>query len=127
MQPKMFGVLRVLKNVLPGSILSGEKARKKSFPTRKVVLSSSGSTSSAVVPGYVVLSSTMSWPACRYWRICLVADKIKEMSGSRLLLKGVGTQMLTLSTSRKKLESRVGVNRLVLIASAIVLSETSPM
>src|SRR4030095_6676312 len=127
MPPTIFGVLWVLNEVLPGSILSGEKARKKSVPTRKPELSSSGKISSSVVPGYVVLSKTMSCPACKYVRIFSVADSIKEMSGSRLLLNGVGTPMLQVSTSRHELEYAVGGNRPFCIGPAMVLSDTSPM
>src|SRR2546425_9497613 len=41
---------------------SGENARQKSSPTFSPLSSSIGSRSSRVVPGYVVLSSTISWP-----------------------------------------------------------------
>src|SRR5438093_4093059 len=54
--------LRVLNRSLPGSTRSGENARKKSSPTLSPVDSSDGSISSRVVPGYVVDSSTTSWP-----------------------------------------------------------------
>ncbi len=51
MPPTTLGVLRVLYFGLPGSTRSGEKARKKSSPTLRPVLSSAGSISSRVVPG----------------------------------------------------------------------------
>jgi hypothetical protein len=63
MPPTTFGMLRVVKVALPGSTRSGEKARKKSRPALRPLSSSFGWTSSSVVPGYVVLSRTISWPA----------------------------------------------------------------
>src|SRR2546427_1791885 len=92
MPPTTLGVLRVFQAGLPGSTRSGEKARKKSFPPLSPVLSSAGSISSRVVPGYVVDSSTTSWP-CR--RVCfteLVAASTKLTSGSLVLDSGVGTR-----------------------------------
>ena len=62
MPPTTLGVLRVPYFGLPGSTRSGENARKKSSPTFRPVLSSAGSISSRVVPGYVVDSRTISWP-----------------------------------------------------------------
>ena len=49
--PTTFGMFFVWNFGLPGSTRSGEKQRKKSFPTFSPDFSSIGSTSSSVVPG----------------------------------------------------------------------------
>ena len=68
-----------------------------SVPTRRPEDSSSGITRSRVVPGYVVDSSTISWPG---WSTCardFAAASSGPRSGSRFSVKGVGTQMMTAS------------------------------
>ena len=62
MPPTTLGVFRVPYVGLPGSTRSGLKARKKSSPTVRPVLSSAGSRISRVVPGYVVLSRMIACP-----------------------------------------------------------------
>jgi hypothetical protein len=75
--PMTFGVLYVVQSFLPGSTRSGEKARKKSFPTSSPALSLSiGSRISRVVPGYVVDSRTITIPACMYFASSSVAEII---------------------------------------------------
>ena len=49
--PTTFGTLWVWNVGLPGSTRSGENARKKSRPALRPVASSSGCTTSSVVPG----------------------------------------------------------------------------
>ena len=49
--PTTFGVLRRVKSVRPGSTRSGEKATLSPSPTRRPRCSSSGTSSSRVVPG----------------------------------------------------------------------------
>jgi hypothetical protein len=49
--PITFGVVRVVQSTRPGSTRSGENARWKSRPARRPVRSSTGATSSRVVPG----------------------------------------------------------------------------
>jgi hypothetical protein len=74
--PTTFGIARRGVVVLPGSSRSGEKATRSSAPSsgaaaavparstlRPLSDSSIGTTSSFVVPGQVVLSSTISCPA----------------------------------------------------------------
>ena len=49
--PMTFGVVAVVQSTRPGSTRSGEKARWKSRPARSPERSSTGATSSRVVPG----------------------------------------------------------------------------
>ena len=65
--PTTLGVLPVWNRGLPGSTRSGLNARNTSLPTVRPDCSSIGLSSSRVVPGYVVLSSTINWPAWT-WR-----------------------------------------------------------
>ena len=58
--PTTFGMFLVVYFSLPGSTRSGEKARKTSFPTLNPFPSTIGPRISSVVPGYVVLSRTIS-------------------------------------------------------------------
>jgi hypothetical protein len=66
MPPTTFGVFFVWYTGLPGSTRSGLNARKTSCPTVYPSSSSVGWSSSRVVPGYVVLSSTISRPVCAF-------------------------------------------------------------
>src|SRR6184192_3491885 len=84
---------------LPGSMRSGEKARKNSWPTVSPAAAKRGSSTSSVVPGYVVDSSTMSWPARRMRATSSVAATMWEMSGSLDFPSGVGTQMMMASAA----------------------------
>ncbi len=72
--PTTLGTLWVWNVGLPGSTRSGEKARKKSTPALSPVASSSGCTTSSVVPGYVVDSRITSIPG---WR-CSAIDSTAE-------------------------------------------------
>jgi hypothetical protein len=65
MPPTIFGVLRSPNSSFPGSIRSGENARAKSRPADSPEVSRIGLTSSSVVPGYVVDSSTTREPGDR--------------------------------------------------------------
>ncbi len=60
--PTTLGMVLVLWLLLPGSSRSGEKARNTSSPTLQPPASRIGCTTSRVVPGQVVDSSTTSWP-----------------------------------------------------------------
>ena len=59
--------------------------------------SSMGPMWSRVVPGYVVDSSTIRWPARRWGAIDSVAAVMNERSGSRFSVSGVGTHTITSS------------------------------
>ena len=96
---------------LPGSSRSGENASRKSVPQRSPPASRIGLHSSSVVPGYVVLSSTTSWPFRRLAAIALVVSSTAVRSGSRDLSSGVGTQMMITSASRSRVKSAVASNR----------------
>ena len=79
---------RVAQRVVgaPGSTRSGEKARLMSSPTRSPDASSSGTSRSRVVPGYVVDSSTISWPG---WTTC-ASDLAAASSGPEVGLAVLG-------------------------------------
>ena len=102
MPPTTFGTVLVVQSVRPGSTRSGENARWKSFPaSRPDSRSRIGSTSPRVVPGYVVDSSTTSWPARSRLPISAAASRTIDRSGSRCLESGVGSAMRIASTSRR--------------------------
>ena len=82
---------------LAGSMRSGEKARKKSTPTRAPRAWNIGSSSSSVVPGYVVDSRITSWPGRKWAATFSAAATTNEMSGSFDFRSGVGTQMMITS------------------------------
>jgi len=108
MPPMTFGVLRIEKSRLPGSTRSGENTRKKSLPHFRPPLSRIGSTTSSVVPGYVVLSSMMSCLFLRCFNIVFAASTTYDRSGSLNFEKGVGTQMKitsAFSSSEKSAEA----------------------
>ena len=67
--------------------------------------SSTTRNSSSVVPGYVVDSRTTKAPFARCGAIARPVSRINERSGSRFLFSGVGTQMMTASTSLMRLKS----------------------
>src|SRR5436853_2018300 len=119
-------MLDVLYFGLPGSTRSGEKQRKKSCPTFKPAFSSIGSTTTSVVPGYVVDSKITSVPALKYLAISLHADTIKLMSGSLVLRSGVGTQMFTVSSSSTAEKSLVARNLPASTRGFSVALDTSP-
>ena len=77
-----------------------------------------GLTSSSVVPGYVVDSSTMSWPGRILGTMARAVAWMKELSGSRWRPSGVGTQMRIASQSRRRSRSVVAVKRPLLAAAA---------
>src|SRR5487761_2151754 len=108
--PTTFGMLSVWNRALPGSTRSGEKHRKKSRPTLKSGFSSICSSSSSVVPGYVVDSRMTRRPGCAYSAIFSVAATMKLMSGSLVFRNGVGTQMLIVSSSEMIEKSVVAVS-----------------
>ena len=94
---------------MPGSTRSGLNAMKTSSPTTKPRVVNDGSSTSRVVPGYVVLSSTTSMPA---WacRVAVSAAEITyDMSGSRVFDSGVGTAMEIASVSPSRVSSVVAV------------------
>ena len=84
---------------MAGSIRSGEKARNTFSPTRPPRASSIGSSSSSVVPGYVVDSRMTSWPGRKWVETSSAAAITYEMSGSFDFRSGVGTQMTITSLS----------------------------
>ena len=97
--PTTLGVFLVWNFSLPGSTRSGEKQRKKSSPTLSPDSCSFGRRISRVKPGNVVDSSTMSMSLCRWGLSASAAIMMKPLSGSLVLLSGVGTQMTTTSAS----------------------------
>jgi len=112
---------------LPGSTRSGEKARKMSRPTLKPFCSNIGTRTSSVVPGYVVLSSTISMSLWMYFATCPAASTMLERSGSFVLRNGVGTQMLTVSASASAEKSEVARSSPAATASRIASEGISPM
>ena len=70
-----------------------------------------GRITSRVVPGQVVDSSTTSWPGLRRAAIERVVASMKEMSGSRWRVSGVGTQMRMASGSSSREKSAVATKR----------------
>src|SRR6185312_16123329 len=107
MPPSTLGVFLVCQRPLPGSTRSGEKQRKKSSPTCSSRFSNVGSSTSRVVPGYVVDSSTTSWPGRSASATDSVAVTTNDMSGSFVLPNGVGTQIEMTSHSPKRDMSNV--------------------
>ncbi len=98
--PTTFGVLLIFQTGLLGSTRSGLKAIKRSSPTlSRPAPVSAGKSSSRVVPGYVVDSSTTSCPDRMVRCSDSVTDMMYETSGSPVLLSGVGTQMQITSGS----------------------------
>ena len=96
--------------VLPGSSRSGENATI----TPPGIF---GATSSVVVPGHVVLSSTTSCPARACGAIAATVPVTKLMSGSCASPSGVGTQMRIASHSRNAVKSLVATNPFVRAAA----------
>ena len=113
--------------MLPGSIRSGENARKKSSPAFIPPRSRIGATISSVAPGYTVLSRITVWPRTRMSATCSVADTTNETSGSWLLPSGVGTQMLIAVASRSSPKSVVAWKRPESVAIFRSIDGTSPM
>ena len=90
--PSTFGVVFVVQSSRPGSTRSGDIARWKPSPAfRPDPFSSRGNSTSRVVPGHVVDSSTTTWPACSTAAMSLVAASTIERSGSRCRESGVGS------------------------------------
>src|SRR5438093_2366525 len=100
-----------LKLEFPGSIRSGEKARKRLTPALAPRASKRGSRSSSVVPGYVVDSRTTSWPGLNRAATSPAAATTKEMSGSLDFRSGVCTQMITTSLRSSTEKSDVATYR----------------
>ena len=115
--PTTFGVVRSVKSVRPGSTRSGEKATWKSRPATSPHSSSIGATCSRVVPGYVVDSTTTSWPLWSTPASARVADISGPRSGSRLAVSGVGTQISTASQRASGWECVVAWMRTMAAAS----------
>jgi hypothetical protein len=105
--PTTLGVLRVPYSSLPGSIRSGEKARLKSTPAIRPDSSSSGRTTSLVVPGYVVDSRTTSISGRRWRDTARVAAITAVRSGPWSEDSGVGTQMTATAAVRRSASSAV--------------------
>jgi hypothetical protein len=100
MPPRIFGVVFVVQSSRPGSTRSGDIARKKSLPARRPEpCSRIGSSTSRVVPGQVVDSSTTTWPGWSTAAIPRVADSTIERSGSRWRESGVGSAIRIASAS----------------------------
>jgi hypothetical protein len=125
MPPTTFGVFLVWYFGLPGSTRSGLNARKTSFPTVRPRSSSFGCMTSRVVPGYVVLSSTASIPGCALRAIASVADCTNRISGSRVLLSGVGTAIEIASQRPNAVSSVVASNRPAFSIAATSAAGTS--
>ena len=82
--PTTFVTFFVVQSSRPGSTPLGEKARWKSVPALSPLPASRrGCTCSRVVPGYVVDSSTTSWPFWSRVAICSAAETRILKSGSR--------------------------------------------
>ena len=113
--------------MFPGSIRSGEKARKKSSPAAMPRASKRGSSTSCVVPGYVVDSSTTSWPGRMMAATASAALTMKEMSGSFDLPSGVGTQMMMASQSFSAATSSAAPSRPAATSSPSAAAGTSSM
>ena len=105
--PTTFGVFRIVKSVRPGSIRSGDIARWKSVARRQPGRLEDRSEQAEVVPGYVVDSSTTTWPGRRRSAMLAAADRMYDVSGSRFCVSGVGTQMMIAPTSRTASKSVV--------------------
>ena len=86
----------------PGSTRSGENATLKSRPAANPDSSSNGTSCSRVVPGYVVDSNTISWPAHTTLDNACADDSNGPRSGSRLRVNGVGTAISTASQSASR-------------------------
>ena len=79
---------------MPGSIRSGENTSEKSIPAVSPdVFSSSGRTTSSVVPGYVVDSSDTSVPGRSSRPAASAAARTAPRSGPSAADSGVGTQI----------------------------------
>src|SRR5665213_1635175 len=99
MPPRTLGVLWVKYLGFPGSARSGEKAKKKSSSGLRPAWTRRGSSTSRVKPGKVVLSRTTNWGRVMRATIISAASMMNELSGSFVLLSGVGTQMMIASAS----------------------------
>ncbi len=97
--PTTFGVVFVVQSVRPGSTRSGANARWKSSPVLRPLVSRIGWSTSRVVPGHVVDSSTTSWPLRSTFARSRAALSTIERSGSRWRESGVGTAMTIASQS----------------------------
>ena len=86
-----------------------------------------GRRNSSVMPGYVVLSSTTSWPGRRVRTTLSVAAATNDTSGSRLFESGVGTQMLITSQAPSRPKSVVAANRPAFTSAATSAAGTSGM
>ena len=98
-EPTTLGMVSVVKSVRLGSSRSGENATKKSLSTFNPFFSRIGTITSTVVPGYVVDSRTISWSGRTYGAIASHVRTMNDMSGSRFLLRGVGTAIRIASHS----------------------------
>jgi hypothetical protein len=96
---------------LPGSIRSGENASEKSVPaTSPEAFSSSGRTTSSVVPGYVVDSSDTKVPGRSSRPAVAVAARTALRSGPSASDSGVGTQIAMTSAGPATASSVVARN-----------------
>ncbi len=125
--PTTFGTSRTRKLWLAGSMRSGAKATAMSSPTCRPLDSSIGTKSSWVVPGYVVLPTTTSWPLRARLVISSRARAMWETSGSFDLVSGVGTQTLITSQRESRLKSVVADRCPASTARAMASSGTSSM
>ena len=112
MPPTTFGVLVMPWAGLPGSIRSGAKARKKSTPAFSPVASNCGRIDLAGRAGVGgAFEDDQLAPAAASRQPARWRRPRTEMSGSRVLPSGVGTQMLMMSASRRRAMSVVAVSR----------------
>ena len=96
---------------MPGSIRSGENASEKSIPAVSPdVFSSSGRTTSSVVPGYVVDSSDTSVPGRSSRPAASAAARTAPRSGPSASDSGVGTQITITSCGPISASSDVARN-----------------
>ena len=127
MPPSTLGVFFVCQVGLPGSTRSGENARNTSSPITRPSFSRRGCITSRVVPGYVVLSSTISMPGCARRATASAAAITYDMSGSRVFASGVGTAMETVSARAIAASSAVATNFPLFTCAATWLDGTSWM
>src|SRR5882757_209295 len=123
----IFGVFFRPYTGSPGLIRSGEKPTWKSAPARSPLIASRrGTTTSSVVPGYVVDSRITQQPLRTYGAMLSDAFSMYDRSGAPSR-SGVGTEITATSKSAMSAGSADGVNRPVAIAAAISASVMSSM
>jgi len=123
--PTIFGVFARPNSGLPGSIRSGENTSEKPIPAVSPdVFSSSGRTTSSVVPGYVVDSSDTSIPGRSSRPAARAAARTAPRSGPSASDSGVGTQITITSCGPMSASAAVARNPCAR-AAATSASDTS--